>query len=96
MADDADGETVEEKAQTTSGIGANVRASRLRQSILKKAFEGKLVPQGPCDESASVLLERIKAEKAKREAEGKAKKGSRKKAGKRSRQKKQQRQFELL
>jgi type I restriction enzyme S subunit len=54
------------------------------------------VRQDPSDEPTSVLLERIKAEKAKREAEGKAKKGSRKKAGKRSRQKKQPRQLELL
>ncbi|WP_058533535.1 restriction endonuclease subunit S [Legionella saoudiensis] len=35
----------------------------LRQSILKKAFSGKLVPQNPNDESASKLLARIKAEK---------------------------------
>lgn len=88
MADDADGETVEEKAQTTSGIGAKVRASRLRQSILKKAFEGKLVPQDPSDEPASVLLERIQAEKARGEME--------KKARKRSRKEKQPRQLELL
>jgi type I restriction enzyme, S subunit len=40
------------------------RANRLRQSILKGAFEGRLVPQNPNDEPASVLLERIKAERA--------------------------------
>ena len=39
------------------------QAERLRQSILKKAFEGKLVPQDPSDEPAEKLLERIKAEK---------------------------------
>jgi type I restriction enzyme S subunit len=50
------------------------RAEKLRQSILKKAFEGKLVPQDPTDEPADKLLEGIKAEKAKREAEAKAKK----------------------
>jgi type I restriction enzyme, S subunit len=43
-------------------IRANViRATRMRQSILKDAFEGRLVPQDPKDEPASVLLEHIKA-----------------------------------
>jgi type I restriction enzyme S subunit len=36
------------------------RAERLRQAILKKAFSGRLVPQDPDDEPASVLLEKIK------------------------------------
>ena len=50
------------------------QAERLRRSILKRAFEGKLVPQDPNDEPAEKLLARIKAEKAKREAEKKASK----------------------
>jgi len=39
-------------------------SDRLRQSILKHAFEGRLIPQDPNDEPAFMLLERIKAEKA--------------------------------
>ncbi|MDD4929593.1 MAG: restriction endonuclease subunit S [Gallionella sp.] len=41
------------------------QSEALRQSILKKAFSGQLVPQDPHDESASALLARIKAERAK-------------------------------
>lgn len=39
--------------------------SKLRQAILSEAIQGKLVPQDPNDEPASVLLEKIKAEKEK-------------------------------
>jgi type I restriction enzyme S subunit len=40
------------------------RSAALRRSILERAFSGKLVPQDPSDEPASVLLERIRAERA--------------------------------
>ena len=45
----------------------------LRQKILDLAIHGKLVPQDPNDEPASVLLERIKAEKERLIKEGKIK-----------------------
>ena len=54
------------------------QAERLRQSILKAAFEGNLVPQDPDDEPAEKLLERIKEEKARKELENKNKKTKKK------------------
>lgn len=39
------------------------KGEQLKQSILKKAFEGRLVPQDPTDEPASKLLEKIKQER---------------------------------
>ncbi len=47
---------------------------QLKKSILQWAIQGKLLPQNPNDEPASVLLERIRAEKAKLIKEGKIKK----------------------
>ena len=55
---------------------------QLDRSILAKAFRGELVPQDPNDEPASVLLERIRAERekldTKKKAKGKTEKKSRK------------------
>jgi type I restriction enzyme S subunit len=52
-------------ANVLSGVAvALARATALRQAILKKAFAGKLVPQDPNDEPASVLLDRIRATRA--------------------------------
>ncbi|TKI71252.1 restriction endonuclease subunit S [Sulfurimonas crateris] len=58
-----------EELQTQSKL-----INKLRSSILSDAVSGKLVPQDPNDESAEVLLEKIKAEKEKLIKEGKIKK----------------------
>ena len=47
---------------------------QLQKSILQEAIQGKLVPQDPNDEPAFILLEKIKAEKAKLVKDGKLKK----------------------
>lgn len=44
--------------------GGLARSAALRRSVLKAAFEGWLVPQDPTDEPASVLVDRIRAERA--------------------------------
>ena len=48
--------------------------NKLKKSVLQAAIQGKLIPQNPNDEPSYVLLERIKAEKAKLFKEGKLKK----------------------
>ena len=62
---------VERRLSVISQLEATVetnlkRAERLRQSILKEAFVGRLVPQDPDDEPAAVILERIRGEREKR------------------------------
>ncbi len=55
---------------------AQRRSAALRRAILERAFRGELVPQDPADEPTSVLLERIRAERA----AAKPQKGTRKAA----------------
>ena len=53
-------------------VKAKSHVEKLTQSILAKAFRGELVPQDPTDEPASILLERIKAQKPTRNLASKA------------------------
>lgn len=67
-------ETVQQKLSQIDAMEAEVnrglvRGSRLRQATLKAAFAGKLVPQDPNDEPATVLLERIGFERLQAAAE---------------------------
>ena len=55
-----------------------MNTKQLRQKILDLAIRGKLVPQDPNDEPASVLLARVKAEKERLIAEGKIKRSKKK------------------
>lgn len=77
-------EVVNSKLESTSNLEQEIetqllKLESLRQSILKKAFSGQLVPQDPNDEPASELLARIKAEKAVTVAAARTKPARRKK-----------------
>ena len=63
----------EESQEALNKLNAGI-SDKLRKSVLQEAIQGKLVPQDPNDEPASVLLERIKEEKTKLFKEGKLKK----------------------
>jgi len=52
------------EALTAAVEGSVNRADRLRRSVLKRAFEGRLAPQDVSDEPASVLLDRIRTERS--------------------------------
>ena len=62
------------KAQKDLEVLNNEVILNLRKSILQEAIQGKLVPQDPNEESASVLLQRIKEEKQRQVKEDKLKK----------------------
>ena len=62
-------ERIETQLSALAGMTTEFRQAtgmidRLDQSILDKAFTGKLVPQDPADEPASKLLDRIQAARA--------------------------------
>ena len=62
------------RGRASGNAGSVYGIKKLRELILELAVRGKLVPQAPNDEPASVLLKRIQAEKAKLIAEDKIKK----------------------
>ena len=68
-------ETLKERLSIIERIDAQVeanlkRATRLRQGILNCAFEGRLVPQDPTDETADRLLERVRGGTSQRQPAG--------------------------
>ena len=63
-----------EKAETQLTALNTSFPEMLKKSILQEAVQGKLIPQNPDDEPASVLLERIRAEKQELIKQGKIKK----------------------
>ena len=84
-------DTIEQQYQETK---ANL--DLLNQSILAKAFRGELVPQNPNDEPASILLERIRAEREKLQQQTKAAKKSKGKTTKRRSKKEPQQPSEAI
>jgi type I restriction enzyme S subunit len=79
ITDNIDTWTATVKTKATTGRGSSKKlelygVKKLRELILELAVRGKLVPQDPSDEPASVLLERIAAEKAQLVKEKKIKK----------------------
>ena len=78
-------EEIERRFSVADQLGKTIdhslkQAERLRHSILKRAFEGKLVPQDPNDEPAEKLLEGIRQERARQQAERKPARSSRNKS----------------
>lgn len=67
------------ESQRASITLALKKGSAQRKNILKAAFSGQLVPQDPDDEPASMLLERIRAERVERDKQPKARKTKQKK-----------------
>lgn len=66
---------ISKKTEISEYIESNIALSKkLKSSILQDAIQWKLVPQDPSDESASILIEKIQAEKTKLIAEWKLKK----------------------
>ena len=63
----------EKSQETLNKLNAEI-FDKLKKSVLQEAIQGKLVPQDPNDEPASILLDRIKEEKAKLFKDGKLKK----------------------
>jgi hypothetical protein len=59
-----------EKRHHSSFSALTMPLAHLRQSILKHAFEGQLVPQDPTDEPTSVLLERMRSIRSVHEGNG--------------------------
>lgn len=76
-------EFIEDKLNLLEIVSSDIalsldRLTNLKKLILKKAFSGELIPQDPNDEPASVLLERIKAEKEEELEKAKANKAPKK------------------